>query len=115
LETVDYEGNTKTSFVKGENVYFRVHLRNIALERKNVTITITIYDELNVPVNSSVLNYFIVPPRSYTIFITDLQVPKWTFVGKATAYTNALSSLPVEWGMSYCPEIFDEFVIARRP
>jgi len=115
LETCDYEGNAKESFMKGENVYFRVHLRNIALERKNVTITLTIQDELNVPINSSVLDYFIVPPRSYTVFITDLQIPKWAFIGNATAYTNAFSSPLEECGIPYCPEISNVFVIVRPP
>jgi PKD repeat protein len=115
LETCDYDGDAKASFMKGESIYFQVHLRNIALVRKNVTITISIYDELNVPVGSSVLEYFIVPPRSYTIFITDLQVSKRAFIGNATAHVSAFSRLPVECGIPYCPEISDVFVITRHP
>lgn len=107
LETTDYDGNPETSFAHDEKVNFNVYLKNIAMTDKNVNVTITVHDELNVPTGLVISNSYVVPANTSIVVILDLVIPKWAAVGDATAYANAFSPN----GSPYCPSRSASFSI----
>ena len=111
IETVDIYGDTKTSFTKGEHVYFNVTIQNIAFTSKEATITIVVYDECGVPIGHVTLQNWLIPPGTTQIFIIDLQIPKWAYVGVAATYVNAYTDLPTQEGTPTCPEKATTFLI----
>lgn len=111
LETCDYAGNVKTTFAKEENIYFKILISNNASVDKNVTLTIVVYDELNVPIGQLTLTGLVVPSRTNMTVTLDLKIPMWAFVGNATAYANAFTDLPSKGGIPYCPQISAPFII----
>jgi len=111
VKTVDNYGNPKTSFTKDEHIYFNVTVQNIAFTSKEVTMTIVIYDECEVPIGQVTLQNWVIGPGRTEIFIIDLQIPKWAYVGNGTVYANAYTGLPQEGGIPYCSEISTMFLI----
>lgn len=114
LETYDSEGNVKTSFNRSETVYFKVYAKNIALVEKNATVTIIGMDGLNVPIGHAILIDLVLPPGT-TILDASFEIPKWAFAGNGTAHANALTDLPEEGGVAYCPEITTTFELGMPP
>ena len=113
IKTVNYDGNPKTSFTKGEHVHFNVTIRNIAFTSKEATITIVVYDECGVPIGHVTLQNWLIPPGTTQIFIIDLQIPKWAYVGVAAIYVNAYTDLPTQEGTPTCPEKSTTFLITK--
>ena len=114
VEPCDHEGNVKTGFAKEETAYFKVYAENIAFVNKNVTITVLVMDDLNVPVGLVTLNDLILPP-GITILLADLEIPKWAFAGFGTVHVNAFTDSLEEGGVAYCPEITATFTIGFPP
>lgn len=104
VKTVDVYGDPKGTFTKGEHMHFNVTVQNIAFTSKEVTITIAVYDECEVPIGQVTLQNWVIGPGRTEIFIIDLQIPRWVYVGMGTVYVNAYTSLPQEGGTPYCPE-----------
>ena len=113
VETVDINGNTKTSFRKGEHIHFNITVKNIAFTSKIATYTLVVYDECDVPIGRVILHDWSISPGTTQIFIIDLQIPKWAYVGVGTVYANAYTNLPELHGTPYCPEISITFMIAK--
>ena len=113
VETVSQYGDPKNTFTRGEHVYFNLTAKNIAFVSKIATFTIAAYDEQDVPVGQVVLHDWMIPPGTSKIFIIDLQIPKWVYIGVSTIYTNAYTDLPHLGGTPYCPEISASFQIVR--
>lgn len=111
VETAGNNGSLKTHFVKGEHIYFNVTVQNIAFTSKVATITIVVYDECGVPTGLVTLQHWVIGPGRTEIFIIDLQIPKWAYVGVGTVYANAYTNLPQEGGTPYCPETLITFLI----
>ena len=104
LRTVDYMGQNKSSFARGEHVFFNLTVTNIAFVSKVGTFTVTVYDAEGVPVGFAMVQGLAVSPGILETFIIDLQIPDWAFFGPSTAYANAYTSLPQYGGVPYCPE-----------
>ena len=113
VETVNATGELKTSFVKGEHLYFNLTVRNIAFVSKIATLTLVVYDEQCVPVGHVVLHNWMIPSGTSQYFIIDLQIPKWAYIGIASVYANAYTDLPQLCGVPYCPEASIAFVITK--
>jgi hypothetical protein len=111
LRTVNYIGQTKTNFVRGEHIFFNLTAFNIAFVPKVATFTIVAYDAKNVPIGHVILPSWVAPPGTLQIFIIDLQIPEWTFSGSSMAFANAYTGLPEYNGVPYCPETSVPFVI----
>jgi len=111
VETVDAYGDPKGVFAKGEHIYFNVTVQNIAFTAKEATITIVVYDECGVPVGLVTLQNWVIGPGRTEIFIIDLKIPRWAYVGGATVYANAYTRPPQEEGTPHCPEISTVFLI----
>lgn len=104
VKTVNATGAAKTSFAKGEHVYFNLTVKNIAFTSKTATFTTVISDEQDVPIGHATLYNWVIPPGTTQIFIIDLQTPKWAYIGVAIVYANAYTNLPATSGVPYCPE-----------
>ena len=113
VETVDATGQLKTSFVKGEHLYFNLTARNIAFVSKIATFTIVVYDEQDVPIGHVVLHNWVIPPGASRIFVLSIQIPKWAYIGVANVYANAYTDLPQLCGVPYCPEMSVAFIITK--
>jgi hypothetical protein len=113
VDTVDAYGNPKTSFTKGEHMYFNVTVQNIAFTSKKATLTIVIYDECGVPIGQVTLQNWVIGPGRTEIFIIDLQIPNWAYVGVTTVYSNAYTDLPTQGGTPTCPEKSTTFLITK--
>lgn len=108
IRMLDNKLNNRIYFGIGGDVGFELTFRNNAWTLKNVSIAITIFDELNVPVNSLFLRNLVVPPQSkiQQIYLK-LYIPKWAVPGKATIIAIALD----EKNVPYCPAISQDFWI----
>lgn len=113
VETVDAYGNAKTSFTKGEHIHFNMSIKNIAFTSKIATFTLVVYDECDVPIAQVILHDSSLSSGTTEIFIIDLQIPKWTYVGVGTVYANAYTDLPQLYGTPYCPEMSTTFMITK--
>jgi len=113
VEAVDIHGNPKTSFTKGEHMYFNLTVQNIAFTSKKTTLTIVAYDECGVPIGLVTLQDWVIGPGITEIFIIDLQIPDWAFVGVATIYANAYTDPPTQGGTPTCPEKTTTFIITK--
>ena len=111
VQTMDQYGNPKNNFTRGEHVYFNVTVQNIAFTSKEATITVVVYDECGVPIGLVTLQNWVIGPGRTEIFIIDLKIPTWAYIGAAVVYANAYTDLPSTGGVPYCPEASIEFLI----
>jgi len=94
-------------------MYFNVTVQNIAFTSKKATLTIVIYDECGVPIGQVTLQNWVIGPGRTEIFIIDLQIPNWAYVGVTTVYSNAYTDLPTQGGTPTCPEKSTTFLITK--
>lgn len=113
VKTVDTYGGLKSSFTKGEHIHFNLTVGNIAFTSKIATLTLTVYDECDVPIGHIVLHDWLILPGTTEIFIVGLQIPEWAYIGIGTAYANAYTDLPQTCGTPYCPETSTTFTITK--
>jgi hypothetical protein len=92
-----------STFSKGDTVRTVVTLSNIREVPITITLTVTIFDVALVPVGCCYMPVT-VPASSSTPASCDLAIPSWAFVGLGTVYVNALTELPQNNGVPYCPE-----------
>lgn len=92
----DVSGNPQDYFPKKTTAYFNISVRNLAQDPKNISINLSAHDELNVPIGSDQL-YITIPPDVSTYCIRSIFIPKWAYVGVATAYVFvAVEGSPVD-------------------
>jgi len=113
METVNQYAETKTTFARGEHIYFNLTIQNIAFVSKIVTFTIVVCDDAGVPIGQVMLNGWLIPPEISVIFIIDLPIPNWAFLGLGNAFANAYTSMPTHGGIPYSPEISATFLIVK--
>jgi len=106
--TIDENLTYRAAFGIEGDVGLEIALRNMAMSMRNATLTITIQDELKVPINFSMIRDFEVQPNEKLIFIyCKLYLPKWSHAGVATVLVSALKSD----GAPYCLGISTDFMI----
>jgi PKD repeat protein len=81
----DALGVPQDHFPKKTTAYFNISVRNPAQDPKNISISITVQDELSVPVGSDQLDAT-VPQNASAYYIMNVFLPKWAYVGLAMAY-----------------------------
>jgi hypothetical protein len=112
VRTIDENLTYRGSFGIGGDVGLEITLRSIAMITINATLAVVIQDELNVPVNSSVISDFKVQSNEKLIFLyLKLYLPKWSHVGLAKVFVSALTALASEGGVPYCPAVSTDFFI----
>lgn len=111
VETVDEYGSPKINFVKGEEVYFNLSVKNIAFTTKDVALIVSISDETGQPIGAANL-WTQVPPGEYEFaLVFSLVIPEWCFVGSASTWACAFTDWPWMGGTAYCPEKLAMFSI----
>jgi hypothetical protein len=93
-----------------ENVEITFNVTSSGWIDRNVFFTIVLYDELGVPFAEYVF-YQTIHPGQTVVNTISMHVPKWAYVGTATAYINAFSNDPWLCGVPYGPELSGIFVI----
>jgi parallel beta-helix repeat protein len=104
IETVDSYGNPSNAFRKGETVHFSIILENIAFTSKNVTLTMVIYDEKETPIGVADIQLRVDPGWMELPLIISIDIPGWSVVGTAQAFSNAYTDFLWMNGTPYCPE-----------
>jgi hypothetical protein len=107
IETADQFGNPKEYFAKNEYVYFNVVIKNIAFTTKSTNLTVSITDETSQSIAAAGLWLEVVSGTHKFTLIFCVEIPRWSCVGGATAYANALR----QSHDPYCPEIFTTFYL----
>lgn len=107
IKTADQYGSPKNSFIKTEDVYFNITIKNIAFTTKGANLTVTISDDLGQPIGVANLWIEVLPGTHEFSLIFNVGIPKWSQVGEATAYANAFKI----GGDPYCPEKSTTFYI----
>lgn len=113
VETVDIHNVSKTAFMKGEDMHFRLTVKNIAMTDKTATLTLDVYDNLNISFGQIVLPDEQINPGVTTLFIEDLLIPDTASLGEGTVYANAFTALPSLGGIPWCPQVSTTFSIVR--
>ncbi len=112
VRTVDESLTYRDGFGRGGDVGLEITLRSIAMTLRNATVAVVIKDELDVPVNFSMIKNFAVQPNEKVVrLFYKATLPTWALVGTARAYVTALTAPVAENGVPYCPSIFIEFSI----
>lgn len=111
IESVDEDGYTKGTFVRGEQIFFNITAINNAWVPKTVTFTISIYDEASVPIGQVGIPNILVSPGQIQAFLVGIQLPTWSYVGVGTFFANAYTNLLQEIVIPWCPENNSTFLI----
>lgn len=96
---------------RGEEVTVQIFLKNIGDISRNVYITVTVYDDVGMPVASGGRNETVAPGVTgpYTF---QLLIAEWAHVGVGTVYINLFTDVPPsECGTCYAPEHVQTFQI----
>jgi len=115
MKTVDENNVEQTKFMKGECVGIELLVRNIAMTEKKATIAITMYDLLNVLVNSTQMEDYALPATSTELHIhCFLAIPEWASAGDAVVSACAYTAPISLGGVPYCPKVSKSFLIVDR-
>ena len=98
----------KTEYAHEDTVTVTFEFTSKAMQEYPVLITITLYDELNVPIaiytwSSTVSGAQYCEDKVYSDTVT-LQIPEWAFAGYATFKVDCFDKEPAEGGTPWCPE-----------
>jgi hypothetical protein len=113
IKTVDQYGNAADIFARGEQIYFNLTAKNMALVSKIATFTVTIYDEHNVPIGLIILHNCVLTPGPAKTFLFNTKIPQWAFIGSGAAFANAYTNLPYLGGVPWYPEQSTMFLIVQ--
>jgi len=115
VTTTDESFVPKSTFLAPcEYLGVTVTVKNIMMIPKEVTLIFVAYDDCDVPIGQTVMNFTIDPgvfctPRIETFDLTAIHLPQWTYVGVGKVYVSAFTTLPQQCGVAYCPEISTTF------
>jgi hypothetical protein len=107
------------SYLKGEHTEWKITFKTISAQDRNVTFTLLLQDELIVPVGKlTIVDYTVggaplLGEKFYEEMMVCLEIPKWAYIGMATAHVNAYTTFPILGGWAYCPEVTTEVPIVR--
>jgi len=108
------ESITETPVCRGDTVDVDFNITNISHVTRSVFITITIYDDLGVPV-AFMGELVTVDPGTHSYSYT-LTIPTWAYVGEGTVYINLYTGAsPSNCGVCYSPEHPQTFAILYCP
>jgi hypothetical protein len=109
----DSSGNSKDTFKRGQDAYFKVIILNTCLEPRTPLITINTYDSHGIVVGL-VFGWVTIYPGTTTLIFC-MNIPRGASSGVATVYVNAFTNFPHYGGLPYCPEMALSFQIAYPP
>jgi hypothetical protein len=110
LVTVTTNGITLPSSVaRGGTMTIKVNIQNTAGITLGSTVAITIYDQNDVPIGSSLST--VSNAASGASISATFTIPTWAYVGEATVYVNILTGNPTSGGVPLSPERTANFLI----
>lgn len=108
------------NYYKGNHTQWKITFMTISAQDRNVTFTLVLLDELLVPIGKITIVDFpvggapILGEKWYVDqMMVCLEIPKWAYIGEATAHVNAYTTFPSLGGYQYCPEITTTVRIIR--
>jgi hypothetical protein len=102
VKTLNQNLTSTEDFGIGGYVGFEIALVNNAMVEKNITLAVTVFDELDVPVNSSQIHGMIIPPDARIQYVFgNLFIPKFAVPGNATITVVALDENSVAYGPAF--------------
>jgi hypothetical protein len=102
LRTLAENLTSVVDFGIGGYVGFEIALLNNAMVEKNITLAVTVFDALGVPVNSSQIPGMIIPPNKKIQYIYgNLFIPKFAVPGNATITVVALENDLIAYGPAF--------------
>jgi hypothetical protein len=115
LVTMNENLVAQDKFARGTNVVVEIVLKNIAMVKKTTTLTVTLYDNLNVRINSTELSDVVVQPNEVPLYVhLSLYIPENVTVGTAVACADAYTAPVGLGGVPYCPEVSAYFLIIEH-
>ena len=104
------ESETSSSVNRGEDVTVTISLNNIGSILRYVFVTVTIYDDVGMPIASTGRVENVTSGTSeYTFTLT---LAEWAHVGQGTVYINLFTDVPPsQCGVCYAPEHVQTFQI----
>jgi len=119
-------GPFTNTFAKGSLVYVNTGpVANYAFEPRTCTITVTLFDELGVPIAFGSSDQ-VIPgaPLEGTEFFCNpgigakrltfvFEIPKWAYTGNGLVVVNCFTKPLAECGTSWCPEISTPIIITN--
>lgn len=118
VELISVE-STEENWYKGNHTEWKITFKTISAQDRNVTFTLVLQDELGVPIGRLVIEDYTVGgadllgEKFYNETMICLEIPKWAYIGTATAHVNAYTTYPSLGGHAYCPEVTTEVRIVR--
>ena len=92
----DAIGVPQDYFPKKTTAYFNVTVTNNAQYAKSISLDLSVKDELDVPIGVDQLSSS-VPPNASAYYIMKIFIPKWAYVGVATAFASLwVEGVPIE-------------------
>lgn len=115
LETMNENYVYSNQFSRNKYIVAQLGLRSIAMTNKTCTLTATVKDSLDQPVNSSELEGLVVPPTGATVFAyLPMLIPKNASIGQANVYASAYTMPVMLGGVAFCPEVSTQFLIVNH-
>ncbi|MEM2111451.1 MAG: PKD domain-containing protein [Candidatus Bathyarchaeia archaeon] len=109
----------KESYTKGDYATFDVTFVSCRRQPEAVLVTLTVYDDLNVPIANASKWIMVGDPalqwctfKEYNTSFT-VYIPKWAFVGTGKVYVNTFFKWPMDCGYALSPEASDTFMIVK--
>jgi len=104
-------GQPQDTFKKGKLAYFMVIVRNNGTESKNVTIAFNAYDNNMLPLDRAKSNPVLISPGAQGDYLSGIIIPEYAETGTGKVYASALTLMPKQGGVPYCPEASATFQI----
>jgi hypothetical protein len=115
IVTVNSSVTTDPAY-RGEDVNVTVWLNNIGTINRDVFVSITIYDDVGMPIASYGRVETVTPGVSTEPFTYTLTLAPWAHVGQGTVYINLFTGAPPsECGVCYGPEHVQTFTLKFVP
>jgi len=106
VTTCDSSGNPKSNFRKGEDLGFKISVKNNMATSCDLMIIITLLYANAEPFYAFVAYQGSLDPKQSTSFmIWPISIPDDAIAGEAVAYVSALDKLLKDGGSPYCPEV----------
>jgi hypothetical protein len=96
------------TFAKGTSVTVKINVENDYQVPVPALATVTLYDDLSVPIGTTSVATIFYPtfPHVYTITFSAIVIPTWAFAGThCAAKADLFTTWPADGGTSFCPEV----------
>lgn len=104
----------QTVFPRGSEMVVEVNLLNTAMDNRNTTLSLEMYDSLGFNINSARTGISVPANETPTAYQFFLEIPENATNGLASIYVNAYKTMFDLGGIAYCPQLSSSFLIMHR-